>query len=78
MRPGHFFTSCEKAMTDLDWAPEYATVAGLRDSFENDFLTKKVRASRGGGFWPTLPPSVSRRMYADADADADYVGAASN
>lgn len=43
MRPGHFFTSCEKAMTDLDWAPEFNTVDGLRDSYENDFVHKKVR-----------------------------------
>lgn len=42
MRPGHFFASCEKAMTDLDWAPEYNTVDGLRDSYENDFVHKKV------------------------------------
>lgn len=47
MRPGHFFASCEKAMTDLDWAPEYNTVDGLRDSYENDFVHKKVR--RGAG-----------------------------
>lgn len=45
MRPGHFFASCEKAMTDLDWAPEYNTVDGLRDSYENDFVHKKV------GWW---------------------------
>lgn len=44
MRPGHFFASCEKAMTDLDWEPEYASVEGLRDSYENDFVHKKVRA----------------------------------
>ncbi|CAB1098551.1 unnamed protein product [Ectocarpus sp. CCAP 1310/34] len=42
MRPGHFFASCEKAMTDLDWAPEYNTVDGLRDSYENDFVHKKA------------------------------------
>lgn len=42
MRPGHFFTSCEKAMTELDWAPEYNTVDGLKDSYENDFVHKKV------------------------------------
>ncbi|CAN0494521.1 unnamed protein product [Ectocarpus sp. 12 AP-2014] len=42
MRPGHFFASCEKAMTDLDWSPEYNTVDGLRDSYENDFVHKKA------------------------------------
>lgn len=53
MRPGHFFASCEKAMTDLDWTPEFGTVDGLRDSYENDFVHKKVRmndyALRGRG-----------------------------
>lgn len=51
MRPGHFFASCEKAMTELDWAPEYNTVDGLRDSYQNDFVHKKVRGGggRGGG-----------------------------
>ncbi|CAN0065354.1 unnamed protein product [Scytosiphon promiscuus] len=42
MRPGHFFTSCEKAMTDLDWAPEFGTVDGLRDAYQNDFVHKKA------------------------------------
>ena len=43
MRPGHFFTSCEKAMTELDWSPEFDTLDGLRDSYENDFIHKKVQ-----------------------------------
>lgn len=42
MRPGHFFTSCEKAMTELDWNPEFDTLDGLRDSYENDFVHKKA------------------------------------
>ncbi|CAN0402725.1 unnamed protein product [Ascophyllum nodosum] len=42
MRPGHFFTSCEKAMTELDWSPEFDTLDGLRDSYENDFIHKKA------------------------------------
>lgn len=50
MRPGHFFASCEKAMTDLDWAPEYNTVDGLRDSYENDFVHKKVGGAGGASF----------------------------
>lgn len=46
MRPGHFFTSCEKAMSELDWTPEYPSVEGLRDSYENDFVHKKVLDER--------------------------------
>ncbi|CAN0020607.1 unnamed protein product [Discosporangium mesarthrocarpum] len=42
MRPGHFFTSIEKAMTELDWEPEFPTVEGLKDSYENDFIHKKA------------------------------------
>ena len=62
MRPGHFFASCEKAMTDLDWAPEYATVAGLRDSYENDFVSKKVRAPV-----QSRRCCLSRRKWFDTD-----------
>ncbi len=36
-RDQHFFTSIDKAMADLDWAPEFGLVEGLRDSFEKDF-----------------------------------------
>ncbi|CAM9608094.1 unnamed protein product [Chrysoparadoxa australica] len=44
MRPQHFFTSVEKAMTELNWAPEYDTVeaSGLKSSYEQDFVHKKA------------------------------------
>jgi nucleoside-diphosphate-sugar epimerase len=42
MRPQHFYTSVAKAMTDLDWAPQFNSEDGLRDSYENDFVHKKV------------------------------------
>jgi UDP-glucose 4-epimerase len=38
LRAQHFFASVNKAMTELDWQPEYDLISGLRDSFENDYL----------------------------------------
>ncbi|MCU0569557.1 MAG: NAD-dependent epimerase/dehydratase family protein [Oculatellaceae cyanobacterium Prado106] len=38
MRPQHFFADIHKAMTDLNWKPEFDLVSGLKDSFQNDFL----------------------------------------
>ncbi len=38
MRVQHFFASVNKAMSQLEWQPEYDLVSGLRDSFENDFM----------------------------------------
>jgi len=38
MRVQHFFTSIEKAKTDLDWQPEFDLVSGLKDSFQTDFV----------------------------------------
>ena len=29
-------------MRDLDWAPKYSMLAGLKDSYENDFKHKKT------------------------------------
>lgn len=37
LRPQHFFTSIEKAKTDLNWTPQFDLVPGLRDSFERDY-----------------------------------------
>jgi len=37
MRPQHFFTSVEKAMRELDWAPVYGNEEGWKDSFEKDY-----------------------------------------
>ena len=39
MRVQHFFASVNKAMTEIDWHPEYDLLTGLKDSFENDYLT---------------------------------------
>ncbi|MBD2185193.1 NAD-dependent epimerase/dehydratase family protein [Planktothrix sp. FACHB-1355] len=38
LRVQHFFASVNKAMTELNWKPEYDLVSGLKDSFQNDFL----------------------------------------
>ncbi len=38
MRVQHFFASINKAMTELNWKPEYDLISGLKDSFQNDFL----------------------------------------
>jgi nucleoside-diphosphate-sugar epimerase len=38
MRAQHFFCSIEKAKIDLGWKPEYDLIAGLKDSFQKDYL----------------------------------------
>ncbi|NJP08505.1 MAG: NAD-dependent epimerase/dehydratase family protein [Leptolyngbyaceae cyanobacterium RU_5_1] len=38
LRSQHFFTSIQKATSELYWHPEFDLVTGLRDSFENDYL----------------------------------------
>ncbi len=38
VRLQHFFADVNKAMTELNWQPEYDLVSGLKDSFENDYL----------------------------------------
>lgn len=38
MRVQHFFTTIDKAQAELGWAPTYDLVAGLKDSFQNDYL----------------------------------------
>eukprot|EP01038_Epipyxis_sp_PR26KG_P007412 gene7412-10103_t len=40
MREQHFFCSVSKAMEDLNWKPKYGMLAGLKDSYENDFLPR--------------------------------------
>lgn len=37
LRDQHFFTSIEKAQTDLGWKPEFDLVKGLTDSYNLDF-----------------------------------------
>ncbi|MBW4482122.1 MAG: NAD-dependent epimerase/dehydratase family protein [Tildeniella torsiva UHER 1998/13D] len=39
MRVQHFFTAIDKAQAELGWAPTYDLVTGLKDSFQNDYLT---------------------------------------
>ncbi|MEO8889966.1 MAG: GDP-mannose 4,6-dehydratase, partial [Coleofasciculaceae cyanobacterium] len=39
LRVQHFFASVNKAKTELNWQPEYDLVSGLKDSFQNDYLT---------------------------------------
>ena len=38
MRVQHFFASVNKAMSELNWQPEFDLVSGLKDSFQNDYL----------------------------------------
>lgn len=40
LRVQHFFACVHKAMTDLNWQPEFDLISGLKDSFQNDYLTK--------------------------------------
>ncbi len=37
MRVQHFFAGVQKAMTELNWKPEYDLISGLKDSFQNDY-----------------------------------------
>lgn len=39
MRLQHFFASVNKAITHLNWQPEFDLISGLKDSFQNDYLT---------------------------------------
>eukprot|EP00898_Chlorokybus_atmophyticus_P000522 jgi/Chlat1/1470/Chrsp12S02017 len=39
----HFFTSIKKAEKDLNWAPEFDLIAGLKDSYEKDFVRGTFR-----------------------------------
>ncbi len=34
--------SVDKAMRDLEWAPKYSMLDGLKDSYSNDFVHKKA------------------------------------
>lgn len=38
MRVQHFFTTVNKAMTELSWHPKFDLLSGLKDSFLNDYL----------------------------------------
>lgn len=38
LRSQHFFCAIDKALTDLDWEPEFDLISGLKDSFQNDYL----------------------------------------
>jgi UDP-glucose 4-epimerase len=38
MRSQHFFASVNKAMSELNWQPEFDLISGLKDSFQHDYL----------------------------------------
>jgi nucleoside-diphosphate-sugar epimerase len=38
LRQQHFFADIHLAKTELNWQPKYDLVAGLKDSFQNDYL----------------------------------------
>lgn len=40
MRVQHFFTDISKAKAELNWQPEFSLIDGLKDSYENDYLSK--------------------------------------
>ncbi len=39
LRMQHFFACVHKAMNQLNWHPEFDLISGLKDSFQNDYLT---------------------------------------
>jgi UDP-glucose 4-epimerase len=39
MRVQHFFADVHKAITQLNWHPEFDLISGLKNSFQNDYLT---------------------------------------
>ncbi|HEY9782769.1 MAG TPA: NAD-dependent epimerase/dehydratase family protein [Leptolyngbyaceae cyanobacterium] len=39
LRVQHFFADVHKAMTQLNWQPKFDLISGLKDSFQNDYLT---------------------------------------
>ncbi|NJN73570.1 MAG: NAD-dependent epimerase/dehydratase family protein [Limnothrix sp. RL_2_0] len=38
VRSQHFMADISKALNDLDWQPKYDLIAGLKESFANDYL----------------------------------------
>ena len=42
MRVQNFFADIHKAQADLNWAPTYDLVAGLKDSFTHDYLVNSA------------------------------------
>lgn len=58
MRDQHFFASVDKAMTELDWNPEFGLLDGLTDSYAKDFgrgTFRKAADFTTGESLPTLP-----------------------
>ena len=39
MRVQHFFADISKAKTQLNWQPQFDLISGLKDSYENDYLS---------------------------------------
>lgn len=54
MRGQHFFCSVDKAMRDLDWAPKFNMLDGLKDSYNNDFKIKKAAGYKADFFCDDL------------------------
>lgn len=50
MREQHFFCSVDKAMKDLEWAPKFNMLNGLKDSYNADFLVKKGKGKLKNDF----------------------------
>jgi nucleoside-diphosphate-sugar epimerase len=44
IRSQHFFAAVDKAMTDLDWEPEFDLVGGLETSFDRDYVLRDRNA----------------------------------
>lgn len=36
----HFFADISKAKAELNWQPQFSLIDGLKDSYENDYLSK--------------------------------------
>ena len=41
LRAQHFFADITKAKAELNWQPQFDLIAGLKDSFENDYLANE-------------------------------------
>lgn len=41
LRSQHFFCSIGKALSELDWEPQFDLISGLKDSYENDYLASQ-------------------------------------
>ncbi|NEP54816.1 MAG: hypothetical protein F6K65_40945 [Moorea sp. SIO3C2] len=42
MRVQNFFAGINQAKAELNWAPKYGLIEGLKDSFTNDYLVNST------------------------------------